>query len=85
MTTQYKIGMHMYLLAIAELAIYSFVKGDFAMTHPRPLPEVLLGINPSHPSEIACIWFFHLGHISLVEIVQRDLQIELILLLEIFS
>jgi uncharacterized membrane protein YphA (DoxX/SURF4 family) len=37
----------MYLLGIVELAIYSFVKGDFAMTRPRPLPEVLQGINPA--------------------------------------
>ena len=37
----------MYLLGIAELAIYSFVKGDFAMTRPRPLPEVLQSINPA--------------------------------------
>jgi uncharacterized membrane protein len=36
----------MYLLAIAELAIYSFVKGDWAMTRPRPLPEVLQSVNP---------------------------------------
>ena len=34
MTTQYKIGMHMYLLGIAELAIYSFVKGDFCYDPP---------------------------------------------------
>jgi uncharacterized membrane protein len=47
MTTLYKAGMHMYLLAIAELAIYSFVKGDFAMTRPRPLPEALQVINPA--------------------------------------
>jgi len=37
----------MYLLGIAELAIYSFVKGDFAMTRPRPIPEVLQSINPT--------------------------------------
>jgi len=37
----------MYLLGIAELAIYSFVKGDFAMTRPGPLPEILQGINPT--------------------------------------
>jgi len=37
----------MYLLGIAELAIYSFAKGDFAMTRPRPLPEMLQGINPA--------------------------------------
>jgi len=37
----------MYLLGIAELAIYSFFKGDFAMTRPRPLPEMLQGINPA--------------------------------------
>src|SRR5258706_12734740 len=47
MTTLYKAGRNMYLLGIAELAIYSFVKGDFAMTRPRPLPEVLQGINPT--------------------------------------
>src|SRR5258706_10070138 len=37
----------MYLLGIAELAIYGFVKGDFARPRPRPLPEVLQGINPA--------------------------------------
>jgi uncharacterized membrane protein len=37
----------MYLLGIAELAIYNFFKGDFAMTRPRPLPEMLQGINPA--------------------------------------
>jgi uncharacterized membrane protein len=37
----------MYLLAIAELALYNFAKGDFAMTRPRPLPEILVGINPA--------------------------------------
>jgi uncharacterized membrane protein len=47
MTTLYKAGRHMYLLGIAELAIYNFAKGDFAMTRPRPLPEMLQGINPS--------------------------------------
>src|SRR5579859_4762986 len=47
MTTLYRTGRHMYLLGIAELAIYGFVKGDFAMTRPRPLPEVLSGINPA--------------------------------------
>ncbi len=36
----------MYLLGVAELAIYNLAKGDFAMTRPRPLPEMLLGINP---------------------------------------
>jgi len=36
----------MFLLAITELAIYSFVKGDFAMTRP-PLPELVQGINPA--------------------------------------
>ena len=47
MTTLYKTGRHMYLLGIVELAIYGFVKGDFAMTRPRPLPEMLQGINPA--------------------------------------
>jgi len=37
----------MYLLGIAELAIYNFAKGDFAMTRPRPLTEGLEGINPT--------------------------------------
>jgi len=37
----------MYLLGIAELAIYNFAKGDFAMTRPSPLPEILQGINPA--------------------------------------
>lgn len=37
----------MYLLGIAELAIYNFAKGDFAMTRPRPLPDGLEGINPA--------------------------------------
>ncbi|MEO7991991.1 MAG: hypothetical protein ABI663_20740 [Chryseolinea sp.] len=46
MTTPYKTGRHMYLIGIAALALYSFVKGDIAMTRPRPLPEFLLGINP---------------------------------------
>ena len=36
-----------YLIAIAELAIYSFAKGDIAMTRPPPLPEFLQGLNPS--------------------------------------
>ncbi len=39
-------SQHMYLIAIAELAIYSFDKGDIAMTRPRPLPEFLQGLNP---------------------------------------
>jgi uncharacterized membrane protein len=37
----------MYLVAIAELAIYSFAKADIAMTRPRPLPESLQGLNPA--------------------------------------
>ncbi len=47
MTTPYKTGRHMYLIGVAALAIYSFVKGDIAMTRPRPLPEFLQGINPA--------------------------------------
>lgn len=47
MTTLYKTGRHMYLLGIVVLAIYNFAKGDFAMTRPRPLPEMLQGINPA--------------------------------------
>jgi uncharacterized membrane protein len=37
----------MYMMGIAALAIYNFAKGDFAMTRPRPLPEMLQDINPS--------------------------------------
>lgn len=47
MKTLFKVGQNMYLLGIAELAIYSFAKGDIAMTRPRPLPEVMQGINPA--------------------------------------
>jgi uncharacterized membrane protein YphA (DoxX/SURF4 family) len=47
MTNLHKTGQHMFLMGIAELAIYSFVKGDIAMTRPRPLPEFLQGINPA--------------------------------------
>ena len=46
MTTPYKTGQHMYLIGVVSLAIYSFMKGDIAMTRPRPLPEFLQGINP---------------------------------------
>ena len=37
----------MYMVGVAELAIYGFAKGDFAMTRPRPLPEFLQGLNPA--------------------------------------
>lgn len=47
MTALYETGRHMYLLGIAELALYNFAKGDFAMTRPGPLPEVLQGLNPA--------------------------------------
>ena len=47
MKTFYRVGQTMYLLGIAELAIYSFFKGDFAMTRPRPLPEAIQEINPA--------------------------------------
>lgn len=43
----YVAGRSMYLLGMTELAIYSFVKGDIAMTRPRPLPEALQAINPT--------------------------------------
>src|ERR1044072_7082209 len=39
-------GKYMYLTGLAELAIYNFVKGDFAMTRPFALPDWLKGINP---------------------------------------
>ena len=47
MRTFFKVGQHMFLMGIAELAIYGFVKGDVAMTRPRPLPEALQFINPA--------------------------------------
>jgi uncharacterized membrane protein len=46
MITLNKVARNMYLLGVVELALYSFVKGDLAMTRPRPLPEVLQNINP---------------------------------------
>ena len=47
MKTPAQIGRHMYLLGLAELAIYGFFKGDIAMTRPRPLPDALQFINPA--------------------------------------
>jgi hypothetical protein len=47
MTLLYKTGRNMYLLAIAELAVYSFVKGDLAMTRPPALPATLQDANPA--------------------------------------
>jgi len=37
----------MYLVGLAELAIYGFFKGDFAMTRPPQSPAFLVGLNPS--------------------------------------
>jgi hypothetical protein len=39
-------GKYMYLIGLAELAIYNFFKGDFAMTRPPALPDGLKVINP---------------------------------------
>jgi hypothetical protein len=39
-------GKYMYLAGLAELAIYNFAKGDFAMTRPVALPDWLKEINP---------------------------------------
>jgi hypothetical protein len=39
-------GKYMYLIGLAELAVYNFFKGEFAMTRPPALPEWLKGINP---------------------------------------
>lgn len=47
MLTLYKVGRHMFLLGLIELVLYSFVKGDLAMTRPRPLPAGLENINPT--------------------------------------
>ena len=43
----FKTGRAMYLLGIAELAIYNFFKGDFAMTRPKAFPEALQFLNPA--------------------------------------
>jgi hypothetical protein len=43
----FKTGRAMYLLGIAELAIYNFFKGDFAMTRPKQFPEALQFVNPA--------------------------------------
>jgi hypothetical protein len=40
-------GKFMYLIGLAELAIYNFFKGDFAMTRPPALPGWLASINPA--------------------------------------
>jgi uncharacterized membrane protein len=42
----YQLGKNMYLIAIAELAIYSFFRGDIGMTRP-PFREELQSINPA--------------------------------------
>jgi hypothetical protein len=47
MKALYPPGKHMYLIGIAELAIYSFFRGDIGMTRPRPLPDFLQNINPT--------------------------------------
>jgi hypothetical protein len=47
MTNLNTVGRTMYLIGIAELAIYGFIKGDWAMTRPGPLPEVLQAMNPT--------------------------------------
>jgi hypothetical protein len=39
-------GKYMYLIGLAELAVYSFFKEDFAMTRPPVLPDWLKEINP---------------------------------------
>jgi uncharacterized membrane protein len=36
----------MYLVGLAELAIYNFYKGDFAMTRPPQSPSFLVELNP---------------------------------------
>lgn len=56
----------MYLIGLAELAIYGFVKGDVAMTRPRPLPDALMGINPamayvSGGALLLCVISFYLN------------------------
>lgn len=43
----YKAGKVMYLVGLAELAIYGFFKGDFAMTRPPQSPSFLVQFNPS--------------------------------------
>src|SRR6478752_1443191 len=42
----YQVGKNMYLIGIAEMAIYSFFRGDIGMTRP-PFREELESINPA--------------------------------------
>src|SRR6478736_4743415 len=42
----YQVGKNMYLIGIAELAIYSFFRGDIGMTRPS-FREELQSINPA--------------------------------------
>jgi uncharacterized membrane protein len=42
----FNLGKVMYLVGLAELAIYNFFKGDFAMTRPPKSPSFLVELNP---------------------------------------
>jgi uncharacterized membrane protein len=42
----FNLGKVMYLAGLAELAIYNFFKGDFAMTRPPQAPSFLVELNP---------------------------------------
>jgi len=47
LSSPYNVGRAMYLLGLAELAIYGFFKGDFAMTRPPQSPKFLVELNPN--------------------------------------
>lgn len=41
------IGRNMFLAGLAETAVYTFFRGETAMTRPRPLPDALQSLNPA--------------------------------------
>jgi uncharacterized membrane protein len=46
LNTFYQAGRIMYLIGLAELTIYGFFKGDFAMTRPPQMPAFVVELNP---------------------------------------
>lgn len=42
----FQTGQFLFLSGIVVDAVYTFFKGDFAMTSPRPYPEFVLRLNP---------------------------------------
>lgn len=42
----FQAGKVFYLIGLTELAIYGFIKGDFAMTRPPQAPSFIVALNP---------------------------------------